>query len=319
MQKWNKERRNTLFQCKETSETYETDKGSWVYFSIYNSQGFARSVSLPVMRSSAQSLSEFSVRPESFFYRTKLLRPLGTGGFSQVFLGKDLKTEGRVTVKITSTISEERKKAAKNEASILKALQRHPNIVQYYGHKVFEHASLLYMEYFQSTDLFYLLTKCSTLSVCVLEKIFTQLVSGVSFLHRSRICHLDIKPENILINKKCQLKLIDFGMAQVSLKNGQVEAYGGSVKYASPEAMLGGIYNGFLADSWSCGVVLFIIMHGRFPDPASLTFPSFPPAPHISGMVERLLKIDPEKRAPITLFEDIDLRSNTQEKYGRPK
>lgn len=298
MHEWSRERRNTLVFNKEESESSKAEQNGCVYFCVYNSNGFVRSVTLPIVATPGPVVLSSSA-PQNLCHSTKLLRSLGAGGFSQVFLGKDLRSGQLLAVKITETRQPAHKKAADNEAAILKRLGAHPTIVRCHEYKTFEQASIIYLEYFPSTELFHLLKKCRVLSFSVVERIAAQLLSGVAFLHQQRICHLDIKPENILINKQCQIKLIDFGMAQVALRNGQVEAYGGSVKYASPEALLGGVYNGFLADAWSCGVVLFLIMYGRFPDPANLVCPAFPAAPAVQESVARLLKIDPEKRAPI--------------------
>lgn len=96
---------------------------------------------------------------------------------------------------------------------------------------------------------------------------FTQLVSGVSWLHGKGVAHRDIKPENILLDGDGNLKIADFGLAvlfQYQGKYRESESICGSPPYVAPE-VVSRKYRGDRVDIWSCGVVLFVLLAGNTP------------------------------------------------------
>ncbi|XP_053992198.1 5'-AMP-activated serine/threonine-protein kinase catalytic subunit alpha-like [Hylaeus volcanicus] len=118
-------------------------------------------------------------------------------------------------------------------------------------------------------------------SGCFTEKeachIFSQIVSGLTYLHGLSIIHRDIKPENILLQKypnsltnsieNCQAMLADFGAAvDVSDKTTSVlSGTVGTLAYAAPEILGGAPYEAKPVDVWSLGVVLFAMVYGKLP------------------------------------------------------
>ena len=87
-----------------------------------------------------------------------------------------------------------------------------------------------------------------------------------SLIYYSGICHRDIKPENILLDTFQQnLKLSDFGMANIRKEDQLFETSCGSPHYASPEVIQGLKYDGEKCDIWSLGVLLFGLCAGRLP------------------------------------------------------
>ena len=99
-------------------------------------------------------------------------------------------------------------------------------------------------------------------------KIFTQILKYVKILHDNRIAHCDIKPENVIIGKKFNLKLIDFGFSEILGKEDNfIYEYKGSEIYSSPEVRNRNMngYDGIKNDIFSLGVLLFVITIGRFP------------------------------------------------------
>lgn len=289
----------------------------YTYFSVYGDSGIARSMSCPIFSQTRSTSPGVSFSAGEIFASTQLLHTLGKSSTSQVFIGRNINTSEYLTVKLIDTSKKQGQEAAKREAQYYSANIKHPSIVEYYGIKLFEQCAMVYQEYFCGIDLFDLLMGCKEISVEVIKRIFIQLVSAVSYLHKHRVCHLDIKLENILVDRKCDIKLIDFGMSQVALKNGLVEAYGGSLHYAAPEAEQGGVYNGFLADSWSCGVVLFVMANKCFPKRANKSqhLPSTPK--FIISAVNSLLVVNPEKRSPISSFQAQNKDFYTQEGDGK--
>ncbi|EDQ90168.1 uncharacterized protein MONBRDRAFT_16435, partial [Monosiga brevicollis MX1] len=108
----------------------------------------------------------------------------------------------------------------------------------------------------------------------LLGPIYAQLIDAVTYLHTKGIAHLDIKPENMLLNHDGRLKLCDFGLSVLS-EDGPLYSCRGSTGYAAPEnlkchyaavakrAVQG--YDPLKADVWSCGVVLFVLFYGYTP------------------------------------------------------
>ena len=95
--------------------------------------------------------------------------------------------------------------------------------------------------------------------------IFKRIIEGFKFLQSHGICHLDIKPENIILDKEFQPIIIDFGFSQKFIKNNKkvlVHIYKGSEPYISPEIWAGGEIKGEKADIFSLGVVLFNLATG---------------------------------------------------------
>ena len=92
-----------------------------------------------------------------------------------------------------------------------------------------------------------------------------QMLSALDYLHSEMdTCHRDLKLENILIDKNMNFKILDFGLSckgNVSNVTGAV----GSPNYVAPEILTAKHYDGTKADVFSLGVLLFIIVIGKFP------------------------------------------------------
>lgn len=93
--------------------------------------------------------------------------------------------------------------------------------------------------------------------------IIKQIFSGLLYLHFNNILHLDIKDENILIDEKSNVKIIDFGLAETSIDN-KLSNKKGTIEFISPEMISGGLLN-FWTDYYSLGIVFYKILFGEFP------------------------------------------------------
>lgn len=102
----------------------------------------------------------------------------------------------------------------------------------------------------------------------IASKIFAHILKRVKILHDNRIAHCDIKPENIIVGKNFNLKLIDFGFSEIlGREDNFIYDYKGSEIYCSPEVRNRNMngYDGIKNDIFSLGVLLFVITIGRFP------------------------------------------------------
>ena len=85
-------------------------------------------------------------------------------------------------------------------------------------------------------------------------------------MHENKLVHRDIKCENVLISESGTLKVADFGFAR-AFEEGQLSStFCGSTAYTAPEVLMAKKgYNAFLSDTWSCGIILFILLTGTMP------------------------------------------------------
>ncbi len=200
---------------------------------------------------------------------------LGVGGFSSVAKCTHKKSGEDRAVKIVDKKKIKGKIARLDlEFKILMELD-HPNIIKIY--EIFETPYLIYIvqELCHGGELCKAITERSSRGGFTEEdasKIFRQLSSCLIYLHSFNIFHGDIKPENIMLKYPEDLntiKLIDFGFSQ-RLQYGEVvtTAYGtvalsNQYLYLAPEILMG--HSDIRADNWALGVVLYLIISGRFP------------------------------------------------------
>jgi len=120
------------------------------------------------------------------------------------------------------------------------------------------------MEYAECGDIFDRITK-EPMALDSIKRYFRMIVKGVAYLHGRNICHLDLSLENILLSKDDEIKICDFGQAQIGrmIKSSGIRR--GKLKYMCPEVFQRAEeYDGFKADAWSIGIILWIMLTGAF-------------------------------------------------------
>lgn len=235
---------------------------------------------------------------------------LGSGTFGVVRLATHIITGEKVAVKILDKykiLKEADKRRLEREIKILKVL-RHNNIVHLYN--VIQTSSTIYlvMEYVDGKELFEYIVHKRRLSELEACKFYQQLISGVEYLGKLRVAHRDLKPENLLLDKKKNIKIVDFGLSNVYRNNELLLTACGSPCYAAPEMLSGKRYNGLQVDIWSSGIVLYAMICGTLPfeDPDNNTLykkikqgifkiPEFV-SDKAKDILHRILNIDPAKR-----------------------
>ena len=121
-----------------------------------------------------------------------------------------------------------------------------------------------------------------------------------------------MKPENLLLDDKNNIKIADFGMASLQMDGSMLETSCGSPHYACPEVIRGEKYDGRRADVWSTGVILYALLVGALPfDDDNLRqllekvkrgifhIPHF--VPHeIQDLLRGMIEVDPDRRMTVS-------------------
>jgi len=178
--------------------------------------------------------------------------------------GIHLPTKQMVTMKITDLRRSHQQSTFFREQRIMKRLQELPDTrcVPLLDTFVVEEVGFLVMKRLP-TDLY---TCLSTRHISEQEKLdlFQQLLRALRSLHQNGIAHMDVKPENILLDGR-RLYICDFEHAYEFGTDATCSGLCGSPFYTAPEMHLDESYDATTADIWSAGVAFYVLLTGRFP------------------------------------------------------
>ncbi|XP_063379484.1 uncharacterized protein LOC134666262 [Cydia fagiglandana] len=249
--------------------------------------------------------------------RFDIVRKLGQGTYGKVQLGINKKTGQEVaikTIKKCKIESEADLVRIRREVQIMSSV-RHPNIVHIY--EVFENSEkmILVMEYCSGGELYDYLSQKKVLQEDEARRLFRQIATAVYYCHIHKICHRDLKLENVLLDDTGSAKIADFGLSNVFKETSLLSTFCGSPLYASPEIVKGTPYIGPEVDCWSLGVLLYTLVYGAMPFDGS-NFKRLvrqisngdyyePKSPSTaSPLIRDMLTVDPLKRADIVYICD---------------
>ncbi|KAI0776661.1 Pkinase-domain-containing protein [Trametes elegans] len=206
-----------------------------------------------------------------------LLQTLGEGEFGKVKLGLHMQWGEEVAVKLIrrgNIDSSVRMSKVEREIEVLRTL-KHPNIVRLYDVIETDKYIGIILEYASGGELFDHILAHRYLREKDACKLFSQLISGVWYIHQKKIVHRDLKLENLLLDRHRNVIITDFGFANrfEHRADDLMQTSCGSPCYAAPELVISdGLYVGSAVDIWSCGVILYAMLAGYLPfddDPAN--------------------------------------------------
>ncbi|KAL8518243.1 hypothetical protein ACS0TY_009565 [Phlomoides rotata] len=146
------------------------------------------------------------------------------------------------------------------EPKILQLLSGSPNILRL--HNVYEDDDYIHLitDLCDGGDLFDRISSGSCFSEQDAAAVLKQLMTAIAYCHRLGVAHRDIKPENILFDSRGNLKLADFGSAEM-FEISEMNEVVGTPYYVAPEVLMGRDYTEKV-DVWSAGVILYIMLSG---------------------------------------------------------
>lgn len=208
----------------------------------------------------------------------KLFKVLGEGSYAKVYLSeyRPLVVDDKAKPKQLACKIVDTQKAAKDfvkkflprELDILVKIN-HPHLI--HVHSIFQRKSkyFIFMRFAENGDLLDFILKKGSISEAQSRVWMRQLCLGVQYLHDMEIAHRDLKCENALITSNYNLKVSDFGFARYVTdafgKRLTSDTYCGSLSYAAPEILKGAPYHPKIADVWSLGVILYIMLNKAMP------------------------------------------------------
>ncbi|KAI7900994.1 kinase-like domain-containing protein [Cokeromyces recurvatus] len=220
----------------------------------------------------------------SYFGPYLLLQTLGEGEFAKVKAAVHVQTNQEVAIKLMR--KDHIKQASletklEREISILKTVC-HPNIVKLFEVLTIKNYIGIVLQRAAGGELFDYILKHHYLQENEAKRLFSQLISGVDYMHQKLIVHRDLKLENLLLSKDRDIIITDFGFANrflIAKEDYLMTTSCGSPCYAAPELVINQNdennnnnsnnnntnYVGTAADIWSCGVILFAMLCGYLP------------------------------------------------------
>ena len=208
----------------------------------------------------------------------RIIKKLGAGGMGDVYLALDTKLARRVAIKVLppdSLAKENLRKRLVREAQAAARLD-HPNICAIYDVNEANALTFIVMQYIEGETLADTMGRKPLLLSDALE-IAEQAVVGLSEAHARGIVHRDIKPQNLMITQRGQLKILDFGLAKQMRTSEPVDFDAptesllstpghiiGTMPYMSPEQVQGEPLDA-RSDIFSLGVTFYEMLAGKHP------------------------------------------------------
>ncbi|HEY1065530.1 MAG TPA: serine/threonine-protein kinase, partial [Pirellulales bacterium] len=244
--------------------------------------------------------SLFGGRHAGFFLGNyKLLSHLGSGGMNSVYLAEHTVMRRLVAVKVLPLNSEKDSAFLERfrlESRAIAALD-HPNIVRAHDFGNDGDVYYLVMEYVEGKDLHHVVKEKGPLPFSTAADYTRQAADGLAHAHKAGLVHRDVKPANLLLDRRKAIKLLDLGVARFdcddqvdgSMTRTSEQAVLGTADYLAPEQAIDSHNVDCRADVYSLGCTLYFLLTGH------------PPFPR-GSLAQRMLMHQMSEPAPI--YED---------------
>jgi len=204
----------------------------------------------------------------TFAGRYLVIEELGKGGMGKVYKAIDKKVDEKVAIKLLNlevAANEEVLERFRNELKLARRIS-HRNVCRMFDLSEAEGIPFLTMEYVSGEDLKTLMRRIGPFTVGKTMHVVRQICEGLAEAHRLEVIHRDLKPQNIMIDREGNVRIMDFGIAR-STKGKGITTAGvvlGTPEYMSPEQVDAKDLDP-RSDIYSLGIILFEMLTGRVP------------------------------------------------------
>ncbi|HLK62809.1 MAG TPA: serine/threonine-protein kinase [Bryobacteraceae bacterium] len=198
--------------------------------------------------------------------RYRVIGLLGRGGMGEVYRATDLTLGQSVALKFLPEEASRNPRLLERfhgEVRVAR-LVSHPNVCRVYDIGEVEGMPYISMEYVDGEDLASLLTRIGRLPANKALETARKLCAGLNAAHDRGVIHRDLKPQNIMINKRGEVVIMDFGLAAIADQLSGTEVRNGTPAYMAPEQLKGAGVTA-RSDIYSLGLVLYELFTGRRP------------------------------------------------------
>src|SRR5215469_3219625 len=247
--------------------------------------------------------------------RYEILQLLGRGGMGAVYKARDKELDRTVALKlIRPDLARNPEMVRRFKQELILARQvTHKNVIRIFDLGQSEGIKFITMDFVEGHDLRALLREKGKFPPQDAAKIMVQTCRALEAAHTEHVIHRDLKPQNIMLDKKGRVYVMDFGIARSARVPGMTEtgALIGTPEYMSPEQARGEKLDE-RSDIFSLGVIFYEILAGKTPYPSDTPLatlwkrmqePVTPPSqlepdlpPALNDIVVKALEIEPEKR-----------------------
>ena len=219
--------------------------------------------------------SEELTRGTTFAERYEIIEELGKGGMGKVYRVEDKKIKQEVALKLINPAIASDKKTIERFSNELKTARMisHRNVCRMFDLSEEKGIHYITMEYVSGEDLKSFIKRARQLTAGTAINIARQICEGLAEAHRLGVVHRDLKPQNVMIDREGNSRIMDFGIAR-SLKAKGITGAGvmiGTPEYMSPE-QVDGKDTDQRSDVYSLGVILYEMVTGQVPFDAETPF-----------------------------------------------
>jgi len=248
---------------------------------------------------------------------------LGAGGMGRVYRGRDPRLKRDVAIKVLARAGADpaQQRRFTEEAQAASALN-HPNILSVYDVGTHDGTPYIVSELVEGTSLREMLAR-GPLAIRQVLELGVQMADGLAAAHHAGIVHRDFKPENVMVTRDGRVKILDFGLAVIGIRDGEpvpsaditLTATGvivGTVPYMSPEQARGAAVD-YRTDQFSLGLTLYEMLTGRRAFAAETAAQIL--AAILDDEPESIAKLNPRVGAPVRWVIERCLAKDPRQRY----
>jgi ABC-type transport system substrate-binding protein/serine/threonine protein kinase len=197
----------------------------------------------------------------------RLVKMLGQGGYAEVYLGQHVRFKQQAAIKVLHAhLTEQEAQHFQQEAETIATLA-HPGIIRVLDFDVQDGIPFLVIDYAPNGSLRQRYPKGSLVPLPVIISSVKQVTEALQYAHEQKFIHRDVKPENMLVGRRQEVLLSDFGIATIAHNSSSLgigtEGASGTLAYMAPEQIEG--HPRAASDQYALGIVVYEWLCGERP------------------------------------------------------